>query len=84
VLHDGSKLFDFGGFTCANFTPEEHEILRSNMGELGMKGCKKCRATELHQLIHPDLNPADYEELVARKGADVLLEELWMKRCVRK
>ena len=54
------------------------------MGELGMKGCKKCRATELHQLIYPDLNPADYEELVARKGADVLLEELWMKRCVSK
>jgi hypothetical protein len=69
-----------GGFTCADFTPEEHKILCSKMGELGMKGS----ATSLHKLIDPDLSPAEYEELIATKGADVLLEELWMKRCVSK
>jgi hypothetical protein len=69
-----------GGFTWADFTPEEHEILCSKRGELGMTGS----TTSLHKLIDPDLSPAEYEELIATKGAGVLLEELWMKRCISK
>jgi hypothetical protein len=68
------------GFTCDDFTPEEHEILCNKMQELGQKGT----ATALHKLIDPDLSPAEYEELIATKGADVLLDELWMKRRVSK
>ena len=64
-----------GGFTCADFTPKEHETLCDKMRGLGMKG----RATALHQLIEPDLSPVEYEELVTTKGSDVMLEELCMK-----
>jgi hypothetical protein len=69
-----------GGFTCADFTDEEHEMLCDKLQVLGQKG----RATALHKLIDPDLSPAEYEELIATKGADVLLDELWMKRRVSK
>jgi hypothetical protein len=70
-----------GGFTCTDFTPEEQEILCVKIRGFRMKG----RATALHKLIDPDLSPAEYEELIATKGADVLLlDELWIKRRVSK
>jgi hypothetical protein len=55
-------------------------MLCDKLQELGQKS----RATALHKLIDPDLSPAEYEELIATKGADVLLDELWMKRRVSK